>query len=73
MAQAYSRLHWATYGIFAAMLVHGVMAGTDTTQPWAAGMYAGAIGAVVGALTWRALVPPAKPERKPRTAAAEPA
>lgn len=71
-AQNWRRLHWATYGIFAAMLVHGVMSGTDTTQPWALGIYAGAIGAVVGALTWRALVPPPKPERRPRTAAAKP-
>jgi sulfoxide reductase heme-binding subunit YedZ len=65
------RLHWATYGIFAAMVVHGIMAGTDTTQPWALGMYLGAIGAVVTATAWRALLPPAKPKRRPRTAAAE--
>ena len=65
------RLHWATYGIFAAMVVHGIMAGTDTTQPWALGMYLAAIGAVVTATAWRALMPPAKPQRRPRAAAAE--
>lgn len=64
------RLHWATYGIFTAMVVHGIMAGTDTTQPWALGMYLGAIGAVVTATVWRALLPPAKPQRPPRAAAA---
>ena len=65
------RLHWATYGIFAAMVVHGVMSGTDTARPWALGMYLGAIGTVVAATFWRAFLPPAKPERRPRAAAAE--
>jgi sulfoxide reductase heme-binding subunit YedZ len=68
-AKNWRRLHWATYGIFVAMVVHGIMAGTDTTQPWALGMYLGAIGAVVMAMAWRALVPPAKPKRKPIAAA----
>ena len=70
-AKNWRRLHWATYGIFVAMVIHGVMAGTDTTQPWALGMYLGAIGAVAGAMTWRALVPPPKPERRPRAATAK--
>ncbi len=68
-AKNWRRLHWATYGIFAAMIVHGIMSGTDTTQPWARGMYLGAIGVVVTASVWRALVPPAKPQRRPRAAA----
>ena len=70
-AKNWRRLHWATYAIFLAMVVHGVMSGTDTTQPWALGMYLGAIGAVVMATAWRALVSPAKPQRKPRATAAE--
>jgi sulfoxide reductase heme-binding subunit YedZ len=70
-AKNWRRLHWATYGIFVAMVVHGIMAGTDTTQPWALGMYVGAIGAVVMAMAWRALVPPAKPVPRPRAAATE--
>jgi sulfoxide reductase heme-binding subunit YedZ len=70
-ARNWRRLHWATYGIFVAMVIHGVMAGTDTTQPWALGMYLVAIGAVAGAMTWRALVPPPKPERRPRAATAK--
>jgi methionine sulfoxide reductase heme-binding subunit len=70
-AKNWRRLHWATYGIFAAMIVHGIMSGTDTTRPWALGMYLGAIGCVVAATAWRALVPPAKPTRKPRAVAAE--
>jgi sulfoxide reductase heme-binding subunit YedZ len=65
--KTWRRLHWSTYGIFAAMVVHGVMSGTDTRQPWALGIYLGAIGAVVMATAWRILVPPAKPVRAGRT------
>lgn len=70
-ARNWRRLHWTTYGIFGAVLVHGVMSGTDTAQPWGLAMYLGAIGAVVTATVWRALVPPAKPKRPARAAAAE--
>jgi methionine sulfoxide reductase heme-binding subunit len=52
------RLHWATYGLFALATVHGVAAGTDTTQPWARDLYLGAVGAVAAATAWRALVHP---------------
>jgi len=52
------RLHWATYGIFAMATVHGIAAGTDSTQPWAFPLYASAVGAVAAATAWRALVPP---------------
>jgi sulfoxide reductase heme-binding subunit YedZ len=57
-------LHWATYGIFAALTVHGVVSGTDTGRPWVLGLYLGAIGSVITATALRALVPPAKPERR---------
>ena len=62
--KTWRRLHWSTYAIFAAMIAHGLMSGTDTPQPWARGIYLGAIGAVAAATTWRALVPPAKPARR---------
>ncbi len=62
--KTWRRLHWATYGIFAAMVVHGVMSGTDTGRPWALAIYLGAIGTVVMAAAWRILVPPAKPVRR---------
>lgn len=52
------RLHWATYAVFGAATVHGIGAGTDTTQPWAFGLYAAAVAAVAGATAWRFLVPP---------------
>jgi sulfoxide reductase heme-binding subunit YedZ len=53
------RLHWATYGIFAAATVHGIGAGTDASRPWALALYACAVGCVAAATTWRALVSPA--------------
>ena len=55
------RLHWATYGIFAGATAHGIAAGTDTSRPWMFALYAGAVGAVTAATTWRALVPPPRP------------
>ena len=59
------RLHWATYGIFAAATVHGVAAGTDTSRPWVHALYIGAVGAVAGATAWRALtsINPTTPRR----------
>jgi methionine sulfoxide reductase heme-binding subunit len=61
------RLHWATYAIFGLATLHGLAAGTDTPQPWAFGVYLGAIGSVGAASAWRALVPPPTAQR--RTAA----
>ena len=58
------RLHWATYLIFALATVHGLTAGTDSSQRWAFALYGGAIGAVVVATAWRALVPPTKGESR---------
>jgi DMSO/TMAO reductase YedYZ heme-binding membrane subunit len=57
------RLHWATYLIFGAATVHGLAAGTDTSQPWAFGVYLGAIGSVTAATTLRAVAPPCRTQR----------
>jgi sulfoxide reductase heme-binding subunit YedZ len=57
------RLHWATYATFAAATAHGLMAGSDSAEPWALGLYLGAVGAVVAATVWRVLVPAAPPAR----------
>jgi predicted ferric reductase len=54
------RLHWLTFALFAFATIHGVAAGTDTAQPWARGLYVGALGAVTAATAWRALAPPAR-------------
>ena len=56
--RAWRRLHWLTYGLFALATVHGLAAGTDTSRPWALPFYGAAVGAVVAAAAWRALVPP---------------
>jgi hypothetical protein len=49
------RLHWATYAVFALGTAHGLLAGSDSSQPWAFGLYLGAIGAVAFATAYRAL------------------
>jgi ferredoxin len=54
--RAWRRLHWATYGIFAAATVHGLAAGSDTV--WLFPLYLGAVFAVVFAASWRALTRP---------------
>ena len=59
------RLHWATYAIFAGATLHGLLGGSDSDRPWGLYLYLGAIGLVVAATVWRALVPPVRPARKP--------
>lgn len=65
-AKRWRQLHWATYGVFAAATVHGVMVGTDTGKPWALGLYLGSIGAVSFAAAWRFLASPGarRPDRR---------
>src|SRR5512141_1271336 len=57
------RLHWATYLVFLLGTAHGLSAGTDSTQPWALGLYLGAVGSVVFATAWRVLTRPIRPVR----------
>jgi len=52
------RLHWATYGLFGLATVHGLAAGTDSSRPWAFGLYVVAVAAVAAATAWRIMVPP---------------
>jgi predicted ferric reductase len=54
------RLHWATYLVFIMGTVHGLSAGTDTSHPWALGLYLGAVGSVGFATAWRALSRPTR-------------
>jgi sulfoxide reductase heme-binding subunit YedZ len=60
-ARTWRRLHWASYLVFGLGTIHGLSAGTDSAQPWAAGIYLGAVGAVVFAITYRALALPKRP------------
>jgi methionine sulfoxide reductase heme-binding subunit len=59
--RAWRRLHWAAYLVFVLATAHGLAAGTDSAQPWASGLYLGAVGAVAFATAWRALVRPTRP------------
>jgi DMSO/TMAO reductase YedYZ heme-binding membrane subunit len=62
--KAWRTLHWLTYLVFAGATAHGLAAGTDAQQPWARGLYLGAVGAVAFATAWRALAAaPARPKR----------
>jgi DMSO/TMAO reductase YedYZ heme-binding membrane subunit len=58
--RAWRRLHWLTYALFGLATIHGIVAGTDTTRPWMSAFYLSAIGSVVAATSWRALVPPTR-------------
>jgi sulfoxide reductase heme-binding subunit YedZ len=57
--RAWRRLHWASYGLFAAATVHGLAAGSDSGAAWATAVYAGALGAVICATVFRLLYRPA--------------
>jgi sulfoxide reductase heme-binding subunit YedZ len=59
--KAWRRLHWATYGLFAAATLHGLGAGSDSGRRWALALYLGALGAVGFAAAWRALAPVGPP------------
>jgi sulfoxide reductase heme-binding subunit YedZ len=56
--RVWRRLHWFTYLVFALATVHGLAAGTDSGRPWALAFYGTAVGSVLAATGWRALVPP---------------
>ncbi len=61
-------LHWSTYGIFVLATAHGLLAGSDSAQPWARGLYLGAFAAVAFATAWRALYRPSssRSQKRPR-------
>jgi len=47
------RAHYATFGVWAAATVHGVLAGTDRGDPWFLALYAGALAAVAATASLR--------------------
>jgi sulfoxide reductase heme-binding subunit YedZ len=69
--KAWRRLHWATYGLFAAATAHGLMAGSDSGAGWALSLYLGAVGAVSAATAWRALTSAARARPRPTPTNAE--
>jgi DMSO/TMAO reductase YedYZ heme-binding membrane subunit len=78
--KAWRALHWVTYAVFALATVHGIASGSDSSRPWALPLYGGAVGAVLAAAAWRALVPPVSgsagrprsPDARQRPASAHP-
>lgn len=59
--------HWSSYAVFALSTGHGVLAGTDTARPWAAALYAVAVGAVLAAAAaFRFTAPRPQPARRRR-------
>jgi predicted ferric reductase len=52
-ARAWRLLHYVTFLAFAGATAHGILAGTDTTQPWAFAIYAASTVAVVFLTTYR--------------------
>ena len=59
------RFHWLTYLVFLMATIHGLTAGTDSSQPWAFDLYLGAVGSVAFATAWRVLAQPSRPIPKP--------
>lgn len=46
-------LHYLTFALYAAVTLHGITAGTDTSQPWATWMYIGAGAVIAGLFIYR--------------------
>jgi methionine sulfoxide reductase heme-binding subunit len=63
--KTWRKLHYATYLVFGGATAHGLMAGTDSSRPWALAMYIAASGAVVALTAWRILSPPPRPTPRP--------
>ncbi|HUZ16419.1 MAG TPA: hypothetical protein VMU72_09625 [Gaiellaceae bacterium] len=58
--KAWRLLHWSTYAIFGLATAHGLLAGSDSAQPWARDLYLGTVAAVVFATAWRSSYHPSR-------------
>lgn len=65
--RSWRRLHYVSFGIFAAAVAHGVSAGTDTTTPWGMAIYAASITAVLGLVAYRVFTAGREPSASRRT------
>jgi sulfoxide reductase heme-binding subunit YedZ len=63
--KAWRKLHWVSYGTFVLAAAHGIKAGTDTGRAWTDALYIGSLGLVAAAITWRAMMAGAAPQRTP--------
>ncbi len=68
-ASFWKAVHLASYGVFATATVHGVMAGTDSNQPWMLGIYVASTGLMAGVAARRLIAGPNAPLRRRRAAA----
>lgn len=68
-AKVWKGIHLASYGVFVTATVHGVMAGTDSAQPWMIAIYLGSIALVIGVATRRLLAGPNAPLKRRRNPA----
>ena len=68
---AWRSIHFLSFGVFAAALLHGVFAGTDTSNPYIVMMYVAATAAVV-LLTAIRVIGAREPARRSRTPKASP-
>lgn len=60
-------LHYASFGAFISAAVHGIMAGTDTTNPFVMYLYVGSFAVVAGLIVLRIIgLPPDKADRSAR-------
>ena len=64
--KAWRTIHFLAFGTFTAALIHGVLAGTDTANPLATGLYVGSGVLVVGLLILRIVQQRAAPARSAR-------
>jgi DMSO/TMAO reductase YedYZ heme-binding membrane subunit len=59
------RLHYLTFGVWAAASVHGIGAGSDAGAAWLQALYVVSIGSVALAVAWRVARPAVIPARAP--------
>jgi sulfoxide reductase heme-binding subunit YedZ len=68
--KAWRTIHFLAFGTFLSTMIHGVMAGTDTANPYVTGMYVGSGVLVIALLAIRVLQQRVPASRPVRTAAA---
>ena len=51
--RAWRALHYLTFGLFALAMLHGITAGTDTTEPWAKLIYLGTGAGIAALIAYR--------------------
>jgi DMSO/TMAO reductase YedYZ heme-binding membrane subunit len=64
--KAWRSIHYGSFGVFVASLVHGIQAGSDTSHPMMIGLYAGSVVVVMGLLANRLLPRPDPTKRRGR-------